>query len=142
MTNLDTIIDETLITWARPGFIWGVNDCGMSVAAFVKRCCGCDPAVYMRDKYNSRRTCYTWIRNVYGNLVNMANAGFEKAGLLPASRPARGVVGVVKFTNSRYYIIAMCVDGVNNIWAARIQGGVQLEVPEKILTMWEMPCLL
>lgn len=120
-------------------FVWGLDDCGMSVAEYVKRVCGRDPAIGMRGCYDSRRSCYAWIKRTYGSLLQMAIDGFGGAGLQYTSGPVCGDVGVVRYSPHGRHVIALCVG--DSMWATRTPEGKSLVAPAVVVKAWRVECL-
>lgn len=135
----NAVVTKHLQLWSSTPFVWGLADCGVSVANYVWEIVGVDPALGMRGMYNDRRGCYRWIKKTYGSVLQMAIDGFNTAHLPVTSDPKTGDVGVVKFELSRNLdVIAMCVGG--GMWATRLVGGSMVAKPTMIKRAWSVEC--
>lgn len=85
---------EFLATAARTPFQWGVFDCSLMLADWVKVRRGFDPAAHLRGRYRTALGCARVLRRE-GGVLGVVRACAAIAGLDEARTPCAGDVGVV-----------------------------------------------
>jgi hypothetical protein len=130
--------------WATQEAIWGVNDCGLRVADYVREQLGegegRDPAADMRGRYSTALEAYQMIHNQWGSMVRMAAYGFESVGLrrIGGGEAKWGDVGVIVVGEQQ--LIAMKGSG-EDMWICPLagHGSKALKVPHhRVLGAWDV----
>lgn len=122
-TALATWLDQAIDTPRA----WGVHDCTLWPADWVRRCGHADPASPWRGRYRTALGAARLAR-ANGGLEALWAAGAERAGLVRTRRPLAGDVGLVAMATREVgpalagHVGAICIGGGD--WAVITTGGV------------------
>ncbi len=117
---------------ARP-FAWGVQDCCLWAADWVRLATGRDPAAGWRDHYRSALGAARIVARRGGFEAHVA-ACLAGAGLSETSDPRPGDVGIVELANGPTLAVRTSV-----CWAAKGKRDVLL-ADAPCLRAWSVPC--
>ena len=122
------LLPEIRKLWAETPFAWGSADCDLSVADYVIRATGIDPAEKWRGAYATEAEALEYQRLAGGNLAlvdeGMCGAGFQRV------KPERGAVIVAQFEEQQ--ITGICT-GSKCLF--RLERGV-IEMRARIVGAW------
>ncbi|WP_342163082.1 DUF6950 family protein [Methylobacterium sp. SD21] len=79
---------------AREPFVWGVSDCALFMADWVRIARGMDPAASLRGRYRCHLGAARHIRRL-GGIEAMGRALAAQAGLAETNDPRAGDIGLV-----------------------------------------------
>lgn len=129
------LVHRTLRAWAVTEFKWGLSDCGLAVADYVRAATGRDPGAAMRGQYDSAGQCRLFVMRRFGGYEAMATYGFETlAGLERTGTPRRGDVGLIAQDGQPHF--ALCIGRCK--WAVRRVVGVAIGEAVTVLGAWRV----
>lgn len=132
--NVPNLDDHIAVGGGRP-FVWGVNDCSLFAADWVRSRTGLDPASDWRGAYTTMRTAHRLLADRGGLLAVISNA-MDGLGFARTDDPLSGDVGVVTVPTAirRGKIVTSDVAAirVGRLWAVKARRG---------MAAGEFPCL-
>lgn len=107
--------------------VWGVNDCCLFVADWVRIATALDPAVEWRGGYVDRRGAMRLLRR-RGGLLAVVSAALDDLGLPRTDDPLTGDVGVVTATiavrRGRTIVSPVAAIRIGRLWAVKGAAGM------------------
>lgn len=119
---------------AREPFAWGVADCALFLADWVRLARGFDPAAPLRGRYRCHLGAARHIRRL-GGMEAMGRALAAEAGLPETADPQPGDVGLVRDPHAGPVFAIRTPLG----WAAKGERGVALGA-FPVIVAWAVRC--
>lgn len=126
--------------WMASPFVWGEDDCMLSVANYLVRIGYPDGGKRYRGTYDSALTCHRVTGYLTDPVKPMAECVAE-LGLVETKEPKRGDVGVVRFRDADTKVRTTGAIFLGRNWAIRSEFKVVVDGKVEILRAWEVkPC--
>jgi hypothetical protein len=122
--------------WKATPFVWGVSDCMLAIADYLKSATGIDCAAHLRGAYNDMASC----ARLTGYHLDPVAAAEDCVRRIPLQRiesPQEGDVGVVIPDHSGRGVGAIFLGRTGN-WAVRGEAGLVIGRPVKVLAAWSV----
>lgn len=115
---------------------YGVADCSLFPADWIKVLTGIDPAQTWRGRYSDEEGAFAFVRECGGLIPTFATAA-ALAGLRVTRQPKAGAVGVVHHPGVRGRAVgAICLGA--GLWVARAASGGLWFARPRVLKAWEV----
>lgn len=121
-------------TWLSSPFVWGDDDCMLSLANYLMRLGHPDIGAKWRGMYDSILTCQRATKFMT-DAVSILADGVAIIGLERTETPVKGDIGVVMFEGYRYPVGAIFL-GLN--WAVRGEYKVNIGQASHVLAAWRV----
>lgn len=133
-----TPLYRQLHEWAKRPFVWGENDCILSLCDWILDVRGFDPALHVRGTYDSRGSCHRET-GFFRDPVGVVDRHFQAAGDLPMKDvPAVGDVALIQFFDRDARLETFGALWLGSAWGCKGPSGTTTLAPQmvRVLAIW------
>ena len=128
-------LPEFIRSLAREPFVWGENDCALTIANWWRECHGEDPAAHLRGTYSTQEECHRVLRRE-GGLLRIVSRIAVSVGAPRTIAPQPGDVAVIRHGAIHFGVIL----SPSRRWVGKDVHGVAAIAADQIapVAMWSV----